>query len=46
VQGIANAAYLEGFPFPALLRVAPYWLVKTLLNASRSASSTTLLQAM
>jgi hypothetical protein len=24
VQGIANAAYLEGFPFPALLRVAPY----------------------
>src|SRR5215218_7394174 len=24
MQGIANAAYLEGFPFPALLRVAPY----------------------
>ena len=24
LQGIANAAYLEGFPFPALLRVAPY----------------------
>jgi hypothetical protein len=24
VQGIANAAYLEGFPFPALLRVASY----------------------
>jgi hypothetical protein len=24
VQGIANAAYLEGFPFPALLCVAPY----------------------
>src|SRR5829696_6690375 len=24
VQGIANTAYLEGFPFPALLRVAPY----------------------
>jgi hypothetical protein len=24
VQGIANAAYLEEFPFPALLRVAPY----------------------
>jgi hypothetical protein len=24
VQRIANAAYLEGFPFPALLRVAPY----------------------
>jgi hypothetical protein len=24
VQGIANSAYLEGFPFPALLRVAPY----------------------
>jgi hypothetical protein len=24
VQGIANAAYLEGFPFPALLSVAPY----------------------
>src|SRR5919112_3981119 len=24
VQGVANAAYLEGFPFPALLRVAPY----------------------
>src|SRR5215211_7156537 len=24
VLGIANAAYLEGFPFPALLRVAPY----------------------
>jgi hypothetical protein len=24
VQGIANAAYLEGFPFSALLRVAPY----------------------
>jgi hypothetical protein len=24
VQGIADAAYLEGFPFPALLRVAPY----------------------
>src|SRR5215204_5149634 len=24
VQGIANAAYLEGFPFPAILSVAPY----------------------
>ena len=24
LQGFANAAYLEGFPFPALLRVAPY----------------------
>ena len=24
LQGVANAAYLEGFPFPALLRVAPY----------------------
>jgi integrase len=24
MQRIANAAYLEGFPFPALLRVAPY----------------------
>src|SRR5215208_4095746 len=24
VQGLANAAYLSGFPFPALLRVAPY----------------------
>jgi hypothetical protein len=24
VQGIANPAYLEGFPFSALLRVAPY----------------------
>jgi hypothetical protein len=24
MQGIANAAYLEGFPFPALLSVAPY----------------------
>jgi hypothetical protein len=24
VQGVANAAYLEGFPFPALLSVAPY----------------------
>jgi hypothetical protein len=24
VQGFAIAAYLEGFPFPALLRVAPY----------------------
>ena len=24
MQGVANAAYLEGFPFPALLRVAPY----------------------
>ena len=24
VQGIANAAYLEGLLFPALLRVAPY----------------------
>jgi hypothetical protein len=24
VQGIANAAYLEGYPFPALLHVAPY----------------------
>src|ERR687898_386094 len=24
LQGIANAAYLEGFPFPVLLRVAPY----------------------
>jgi hypothetical protein len=24
VQGIANAAYLEGIPFPALLSVAPY----------------------
>jgi hypothetical protein len=24
VQGIANVAYLEGFPFPALLSVAPY----------------------
>jgi hypothetical protein len=24
VQGCANPAYLEGFPFPALLRVAPY----------------------
>jgi 8-hydroxy-5-deazaflavin:NADPH oxidoreductase len=26
VQGLANAAYLEGFPFPALLSVAPYWV--------------------
>jgi hypothetical protein len=24
LQGFANAAYLEAFPFPALLRVAPY----------------------
>src|SRR5215208_7637993 len=24
VQRLANPAYLEGFPFPALLRVAPY----------------------
>jgi hypothetical protein len=24
LHGIANAAYLEAFPFPALLRVAPY----------------------
>src|SRR5215211_1123943 len=24
VQGIANAAYLEAFPFPVLLSVAPY----------------------
>jgi hypothetical protein len=24
LQGIAHAAYLEGFPFPALLCVAPY----------------------
>ena len=24
MQEIANAAYLEGFPFPALLSVAPY----------------------
>jgi hypothetical protein len=24
VQGIANIAYLKGFPFPALLHVAPY----------------------
>jgi hypothetical protein len=24
VQGVANATYLEGFPFPALLSVAPY----------------------
>jgi hypothetical protein len=24
VHGIANAAYLEGFPFSGLLRVAPY----------------------
>ena len=24
MQRIANAAYLEGFPFPALLSVAPY----------------------
>ena len=24
LQGIANAAYLQGFPFTALLRVAPY----------------------
>ena len=24
MQEIANPAYLEGFPFPALLRVAPY----------------------
>src|SRR5687768_13280075 len=24
LQRLANAAYLEGFPFPALLRVAPY----------------------
>jgi hypothetical protein len=24
VQKLADAAYLEGFPFPALLRVAPY----------------------
>src|SRR5215207_5776625 len=26
LQGVANAAYLEGFPFPALLRVAPYYV--------------------
>src|SRR5215203_5915191 len=24
LQRLANTAYLEGFPFPALLRVAPY----------------------
>jgi hypothetical protein len=24
VQGIVNAAYLQGFPFPASLSVAPY----------------------
>ena len=24
LQGIANTAYLEEFPFPGLLRVAPY----------------------
>jgi hypothetical protein len=24
VQGVADAAYLEGFPFPALLHIAPY----------------------
>ena len=24
LHGLANAAYLEGFPFPALLSVAPY----------------------
>src|SRR5918998_6753912 len=24
LQEVANAAYFEGFPFPALLRVAPY----------------------
>jgi hypothetical protein len=24
VQGVANPAYLEGFPFSGLLRIAPY----------------------
>jgi hypothetical protein len=32
VQGVANAACLEGFSFPALLSVAPYCATRCLLH--------------
>jgi hypothetical protein len=39
VQGIANAAYLEGIPFPALLRVALYCVPGGIRLVSISPSS-------
>src|SRR5215203_2668637 len=42
LQGFANAAYLEGFPFPALLRVAPYCVrggIRVASGAHRSHAS-------
>ena len=40
MQGIANAAYLEEFPFPALLRVAPYCVPSGIRLVSGRATAT------
>jgi hypothetical protein len=40
VHGLANAAYLEGFSFPALLRVAPYCVPGGIRLVSERATAT------
>jgi hypothetical protein len=40
VQGIANAAYLKGFPFSVLLRVAPYCVPSGIRAVSGRATAT------
>src|SRR5215203_1369906 len=40
VHGVANPAYPEGFPFPALLSVAPYCVPGGIRVVSRGATDT------